>query len=629
MKTIKRRHNIKLFAHCRWKSLFIRVSAATLVSIVLISTTIPAASAADAKSGHSMRIQQAGPISSFMLTYPEQWTEVADKDDTSTLLIQAPALDVNATGAQNATSASLLIQTEKRLSENEAINRLQSMASSSDNSVFFSIDGWPAFERYVVTGADKIGDEQRKSGKIPVLQRITIAVAVGKNIIRFEGKILSPGPTSDPDYGIDPYVEIRNMAANAKFDQSGNEATTQLQLDKLREHLRLEKERRQQLQMEQSSKTSSVQASMTKASNPGQQAPLLEGEESDLGLVINTENGAEIEAVASPDGQTVIVATNGRNYSVSNDGGQTFTQGSISTGPGNDVAYGANGDPSLAYGQSGDFYFGFIAYPNGTGGAGNATAGCSTGITRSTDNGQNYSHRGHATFCGLADPDGGGPLTTCFPDQEHIAADRSNPSASGQDQVYSAWRNFTPNNQNQNCNAFTSGSVQSMLTCSTDGGQTYGITRNLVGDFGRVTVGQDGFVYVVTRSFGDDPDTIDIDKYSSCQNGLVQQPGFPNTVFANSMTVDCPVPGLDRCNDGNDLRSASVAVDDLDPSHIFVTFAQHTTTGTNAGATPSDQIVENEDILVADSTDGGQNWSTPVKLNPGFTARRYMPWPCT
>jgi len=629
MKTTKRKRKTKVLPHNSWKAFFNRATSATLVSLVLLSSNISAATAADSNFSHSMRVQQAGPQSSFTLFHTDQWTEVADKDDTSTLLIQAPGLDVSATGAQNTTSATFLIQTERRLSEDEAISRLQSMASARDNSVYFSIDGWPAFERYVVTRADKIGDEQRNSGKIPVLQRITIAVAVGKNIIRFEGKILSPEPTSNPKNGVDPYIEMRNMAANVKFSQSGNAATTQLQLDKLREHARLEKERRQQLQDKQSARTSSKNTNLTQAAAPGKQAPLLEGNESDLGLVINTENGSEIEAVVSPDGQTIIVATNGRNYSVSNDGGQTFTQGSISTGAGNDVAYGANGDPSLAYGQSGDYYFAFIAYPDGAGGAGNAVAGCTTGITRSTDDGQNYSHRGHATFCQLTDPDGGGAGTTCFPDQEHIAADRFNPSASGQDQVYSAWRNFTPNNQNQNCNGFTSGSVQSMLTCSTDGGQTYGITRNLIGDFGRITVGQDGFVYVVTRSFGGDPATLDIDKYSSCQNGLVQEPAFPITVFNGSMSVDCPVPGLDRCNDGNDLRSVSVAVDDLDPSHIFVSFAQHTTTGTNAGATPSDQFVENEDIRITDSTDGGVTWSTAINLNPGFTARRYMPWPCT
>ena len=628
MKMIKRRVKVHVLAPGGLRSLLIKMALVITASLVLPFSGIAAETGTDPLLKQSMQVQHRGPQSSFTLYFPDEWSEVADKDETSTLLMhggKGAGLDQ----VDDATLATLLIQTEKRLSDDEAIRRLQSLASAGDNAVFFSIGGWPAFERYEVTVADKIGDEQRISGQIPLLQRITIGIAAGSNIIRFEGKILSPKDSKKPADDQNPYVQMRKMAQAVRFEKPGDQDQTAQLLERMREHARLEREQREKAIIERKDSSASKPELATRSTGSTQDAPLLTGDESDLGLVINTENFSEIEAVASPDGQNIIVATNSRSYSVSNDGGQTFTQGSISTGAGGDVAYGANGDPSLAYGQSGDFYFGFIAYPDGTGGAGNGTAGCTTGITRSTDNGQNFSHRGHATFCVFADPDGGGPATTCFPDQEHIAADRNNPSATNQDQVYSAWRNFTPNNQNQNCDAFSSGSVQSMLTCSTDGGQTFGITRNLVGDFGRVTVGQDGFVYVVTRSFGDDPDTIDIDKYSSCQNGLVQQAGFPNTVFANSQTIDCPVPGLDRCNDGNDLRSASVAVDDLDPSHIFVTFAQHTTTGTNAGATPGDQFVENEDIRVTDSTNGGLTWSTPVTLNPGFTARRYMPWPCT
>ncbi len=629
MKLINRRGKTTVSHLPSLNFLFTNLTVTMTMCLVFFSSLSYAANAPDAKFHNSLRVQHPGIQSSFTLFYPDAWTEVADKDDTSTLLVHAPKLDVDATGAGNATSATFLIQTEKRLSNDEAISRLQSLANGSDNAVFFTVDGWPAMERYEVTRADKIGEEQRLSGQIPVLQRVTIAIAAGSNIVRFEGKILSPPTSNAPAKDDEYYLEIRKMAQDAKFEKPGDPEAALMTIEKLTETARIEQEQRHKLQSRETDKGVNRVEALSGELVAAMQAPLLPGETTDLGLVINTENGSEIEVVASPDGQNIIVATNGRNYSVSNDGGQTFTQDSISTGAGGDVAYGGNGDPSLAYGQSGDFYFGFIAYPNGAGGAGNATAGCSTAITRSTDNGQNYSHRGHATFCALADPDGAGPLTTCFPDQEHIAADRNNPSASGQDQVYSAWRNFTPNNQNQNCNAFSSGSVQSMLTCSTDGGQTFGITRNLVGDFGRVTVGQDGFVYVVSRSFGGDPATLSIDKYSSCQNGLVQQPGFPNTVFNNSYSVDCPVPGLDRCNDGNDLRSASVAVDDLDPSHIFVSFVQHTTIGTDAGATPSDQFVENEDVRVADSTNGGLNWSSAINLNPGFTARRYMPWPCT
>ncbi len=172
--------------------------------------------------------------------------------------------------------------------------------------------------------------------------------------------------------------------------------------------------------------------------------------------------------------------------------------------------------------------------------------------------------------------------------------------------------NFAPLG-NPNCNGIRSGSVQSQLRCSTDSGQTWGNTRNLAGDFPRITVGQDGFVYVVTRSFGGSGQ-INLYKYSSCDQGLALQANFPSPVTASSNAVACPVPGLDRCNNGNDLRSPMVAVDDLDASHVFVSYATNTT-------------AHNEDVVIQDST-GGVNWSNAVKLNSGFATRRYMPWVC-
>lgn len=72
--------------------------------------------------------------------------------------------------------------------------------------------------------------------------------------------------------------------------------------------------------------------------------------------------------------------------------------------------------------------------------------------------------------------------------------------------------------------------------------------------------------------------------------------GFPVTVASAVPAVTCPVPGLDRCNNGNDLRSATVAVDDTNASHIYVTYAENTGAG-------------NENVLVQDSIDGGTHWT--------------------
>src|SRR4029450_2875518 len=75
---------------------------------------------------------------------------------------------------------------------------------------------------------------------------------------------------------------------------------------------------------------------------------------------------------------------------------------------------------------------------------------------------------------------------------------------------------------------------------------------------------------------------------------------------------------LDRCNDGNNLSSFMVAVDDTDANHVFVAYAQ------NTGPT-------NENIIVRDSTDSGTNWQPGrvVTVSNAALARRFLPWVCS
>ena len=101
-------------------------------------------------------------------------------------------------------------------------------------------------------------------------------------------------------------------------------------------------------------------------------------------------------------------------------------------------------------------------------------------------------------------------------------------------------------------------------------------------------------------------------KFSNCDAGLTPQVGWPVAVAAFTNVV-CPVPGLDRCNDGNILSSPTVAVDDLDPSHIYYAFA--TSTG-----------VGNEDVMIYDSVNGGETFARSVRVNSPVSSRRFMPW---
>jgi hypothetical protein len=110
---------------------------------------------------------------------------------------------------------------------------------------------------------------------------------------------------------------------------------------------------------------------------------------------------------------------------------------------------------------------------------------------------------------------------------------------------------------------------------------------------------------------------VRIDKFASCNtdNTLPGLAGWPRTVASGVAELPCPVPGLDRCNNGNTLRGPTVAVDDNNSAHVFYAYARNTGPG-------------NENVPIHDSTDGGANFSAAVTLNGGGTARRFMPWMC-
>jgi hypothetical protein len=188
-------------------------------------------------------------------------------------------------------------------------------------------------------------------------------------------------------------------------------------------------------------------------------------------------------------------------------------------------------------------------------------------------------------------------------DQPHIVADRLHTSAGGGDRLYVAWRNFP-----------TKGlPATPTMTCSSDGGRTWlnhpvALFTNS-GDFARLAVGADGMVYALFAAGS----SLMLSKYGPCDSGLRQQDGFPVTV-ASFQSVVCPVPGMDRCNVVNLMNSPSIAADESDARHLYVAWATSTK--------PS----RNEDVLIADSIDGGSSFRTPVRVNSPVPARRYLPW---
>jgi hypothetical protein len=317
------------------------------------------------------------------------------------------------------------------------------------------------------------------------------------------------------------------------------------------------------------------------------------------GLVSVQGGVGEIEIATTANAQSIVIGANG-GVSFSNNRGTTFA--ASATG-----VFGPN-DPSVARARSGAFYLATIAFPNGTPAHLNAT-GCTNAVSRSTDGGANFALQGYSGRC----PQTGAGL--CFPDQEHIAADTVNGAgAANNDQAYAVWRNFTPSGTVATCRGIGSGFVTSSITCSQDNGSNWTATAAIAGagDFPRVAVGRDGAVYVVTLN----GNNVQLSRFTSCNAGLTQDAGFPVTVATLSGQVVCPMPGLDRCNDGNALTSPTVATDPRDANRVFVTFAEIDGSG-------------GERIVSRESTNRGANFSAAMTLSGSNSARRFMPWSCS
>jgi len=336
------------------------------------------------------------------------------------------------------------------------------------------------------------------------------------------------------------------------------------------------------LQRRPSTRSGSFSAPMPLRMQPGISNP---------GPVIELDNmRGELEISASSDGQNVVIAVNsGRSFS--HDFGAHFAFGGGVSG-----APPFRGDPSVAYGASGTFYFSVVDQPP------NDLDGIGISVSSPPSNGKEFVFLTNAFTCPA--PAGGG---TCV-DQPHIAADRTN-TATGGDQVYAVLRNL------QNF-------AIPMIVCSQNGGAFWGAPVVIgQGDLPRISVAPDGFVYVTFRQGAN----IMVSKFNQCSaaGGFSLQPGFPQLVdTVPNEGLMCPLPGLDRCLSGNTMSSHMLAADDTNPSHLYVAFAGY------SGPNPNVDHLGNANIIVRDSPDGGTNWRSRQIINTAVAAPRFMPWVC-
>ncbi|HUK35978.1 MAG TPA: hypothetical protein VLV86_18805, partial [Vicinamibacterales bacterium] len=450
--------------------------------------------------------------------------------------------------------AGMTITAEERHSHDDALSRLANIASEQPaQPALIVISGWPAMERSYRAPMPEPGE--RDGSDSPITLFASTAVAAGSTVLRFETML---APDADPKLAEHAMAIARTLRA-----PGGNADTAARELDLLLKQIHLPPP---------APSSRPAPGTVGKAGEPNPAQPGNTRVQGGVG---------ELEIIASNDGQHVVVAANS-GWSFSDD-----SAGNFNAGGGTPCIYnGCDGDPSLAVGQTGNFYYSWIGDP--TGDPSGHGDGFTDSVSISTTNGHSWVFGSDGVFC----PSGGAACT--LPDQEHIAADRRN-AGTGGDRVYLVWRNFAA-------------TLAANIVCSSNSAGTWTapLVIDAASDFPRIAVGPDGMVYVAYRSGGN----MNLRRFTSCDAGLTPQP--IQTISAFTM-VPCPVPGLDRCNSGNVLSSPTVAVDDNDGSHVYYAFA----TSSGAG---------NENVMVFDSTDGGVTFPRSVVANSAVTARRFMPW---
>ena len=447
----------------------------------------------------------------------------------------------------------MLITMERRRDHQEALRRLGEIsAEQPERATTLVISGWPAIERRYRDLMPQPGETEGTGGNVTTWFTTT-AIAVDAFVIRFDA-MLAPQ--------LDPRMLEEAIAVGRSFlAPNGNPDVAARELE-------------------------IVERAMKRTPPTADPAPKPGGTKNggkEPGVAVFVQNGrGELEVAASNDGSHVVVAANS-GFSFSDNFGGTWTSGGGT--PCNQVS--CDGDPSLAVGQSGAFYYAWIGGP--------AFLQRGDGISRSTDNGHTFPFASMAVNCP-------GASNCSLADQEHIASDRVNAGGGG-DRVYNVWRNFP---------VMGGGAFSLRIVCSNNNAATWSAQQVIgAGDFPRVAVGRDGFVYVAWASGGN----MMLHKYSDCDAGLNPQVGWPIVVSAFTNVV-CPVPGLDRCNGRNILSSPVIGTDDLDANHVYYSFA----TSTGAG---------NENVMVFDSTDGGATFPRSVRVNNNVTGKRFLSWVST
>ena len=374
-----------------------------------------------------------------------------------------------------------------------------------------------------------------------------------------------------------------------------------------------------------------------------------------LGLAADSVNqGIGEMALAASAGNAVLYASN-TNISYSADAGKTVSKSTLNAGSG--LTNG--GDPSAAVGAPNgqgvqNFYYSAL-YDTGVA----ASPGSDffrISVLRSLDGGQTFNPTASVPVdCSTAPHNPDGSAFCRLPDQPMLAADTRTQNAQGTDNLYVAWRQTT------------NGVIG--VSCSSDGGDTWSapnITTMMGGDFPRMTVGPDGDLSVafenrsficlgngegcsdsseccggvcasgkcqnqpgVTTNFVDQYTyTLEVQRFSSCDDGFRPRTGFPTQVAQNVNPLPA-VAGLDRVPEAGPYM---VVPDDSDTTgqRSFVIWIDASADLTSLEGPRGAHALGNDAIHLAEWRTGGNTWVvSPNTINTVSTGHRFLPWACS
>jgi len=302
-------------------------------------------------------------------------------------------------------------------------------------------------------------------------------------------------------------------------------------------------------------------------------------------MISDANNPNEPAIVIDPNNTNMIfAASNIANYYVSTDAGATWTEQILSSN------LGVWGDPSLAIDKNNNFYFFHLSNPT-TSGFWLDRIVCQ----KSTDNGVSFNNGSFFGINGSKEQD-----------KEWVTVDSNN-------NIYAFWTEFDVYGSSN-----SNDKTRILFTKSINGGSSWStplkinevdgncIDEDLTVEGAVPAIGPNGEIYTVWGG----PDGLIFDR--SLDGGLTW---LTNDIIVDSMPGgwDFAIPGLDRCN-GMPITACDIS-EGVNNGTIYVNW------------TDQRNGINDTDVWLKKSTDGGNTWSAPIRVNDDSAGKQqFLTW---